>query len=205
MRDLIIFLGRAVCHQLPGRSLGFGCCGPLPVCSRCTGIFLGVVVSHIYLYFFPNKSKAMPLLPVSLALVALMVPLAADGVTSYLGLRETTNLVRLATGLGLGVSLPLLYMPLFQDDPARQLPGRFGWLDLGVVVLAASALGALVYSGLISSWLFWSLLIIAGHFLVYFNVIGVVLARFGITHKAWSLLGYVLFVLALSALRSLVY
>ncbi len=200
-----MFLGRAVCHQLPERSLGFGCCGILPVCSRCTGIFLGVLVSHVYLYFYPNKGKTIPLLPVSLALVALMVPLAIDGLTSYLGLRETTNLIRLATGLGLGLSLPLLYMPLFQDDPARQIPGRFGWLDLGTVALAAAAVGALVYSGLIANWLFWSLLIIAGHFLVYSNVIGVVLARFGVTHKAWSLLGYVLFVLVLSGLRSLIY
>src|SRR5690554_3355743 len=138
-----MLLGRTVCHQIAERSFSIG--GQLPVCARCSGLFVGIVISHIYLLFFPRKAKAMPLLPVSLVLVFAMLPLFLDGIGSYLGFRETTNLIRLATGLALGVALPPIYMPLYQIDPAQVLPGRFSWHDLAIIAFAAVALGTVLY------------------------------------------------------------
>jgi hypothetical protein len=65
--------------------------------------------------------------------------MAWDGVTSYLGLRETTNAIRLATGLGAGFALALVVAPILNAQLWRV--GSAGgvlssWLD-GVLWLLA--------------------------------------------------------------------
>jgi hypothetical protein len=39
-----------------------------------------------------------------------------DGVSSYAGLRETTNVVRLMTGLGVGFSAAVILVPILNDE-----------------------------------------------------------------------------------------
>jgi uncharacterized membrane protein len=39
-------VGAAVCHQLPARSFHFGV-AQMPVCARCTGIYLGAAVAAL--------------------------------------------------------------------------------------------------------------------------------------------------------------
>ena len=107
------WLGYGLCHQLPVRSF-FAAGHQLPVCARDTGIYLGFVVSLGLITFLDRgrRRSAMPpawLLAVGAALVGLM---ALDGVTEYAGLRTTTNLIRLATGLGMGFALTLFVVPL---------------------------------------------------------------------------------------------
>jgi len=46
--------------------------------------------------------------------------LIVDGVSSYVGLRETTNMVRLITGLASGFALPLLLFPVLNYQIWRQ-------------------------------------------------------------------------------------
>jgi len=99
-----------LCHQMPERSLFlFG--HKLAVCARCTGIYLGILLSTL---LYPKikgiKNNQIP--PIWLLLVAVL-PIGFDGLTQYFGLRESTNILRLATGLVFGVILPIYLMPLY--------------------------------------------------------------------------------------------
>jgi len=67
----------------------------MPLCARCTGIALGIVGAAIaFLAIRPLRRFAPSLRMVLLALV----PLLLDGVSQAAGLRESTNLLRIAAG-----------------------------------------------------------------------------------------------------------
>ncbi|MEO6390686.1 MAG: DUF2085 domain-containing protein [Pyrinomonadaceae bacterium] len=98
----IMFVGHAVCHQLPDRSPHlFGV--QLPLCWRCTGIVVGTICFLGYLFY----SKRLFGFRLSLAL-ALLMPI--DVFTAMAGLRPGVNAWRFITGIlwGLfGTSLTL--------------------------------------------------------------------------------------------------
>lgn len=111
------WLGFGLCHQLPARSF-FAGGHQLPVCARDTGIYLGFLIALATIALLDRRRyrTGMPpawLLGVGAALLALM---AWDGVTSYAGLRSTTNLIRLATGTGTGFALALVIAPLLASQ-----------------------------------------------------------------------------------------
>jgi uncharacterized membrane protein len=86
---------RALCHQRPERTLTI-LGAPMVVCSRCAGLYLGVVLG-----------VALPLprrlLPYGRALVIGAIAVATlDVLTQDLGLHAPFHPVRLATGLLLG-------------------------------------------------------------------------------------------------------
>jgi uncharacterized membrane protein len=117
LSEALHWLGYGLCHQLPARSLASGGY-QLPVCARDTGIYVGfmVAVAVIALLDRGRHRTGMPpawLLGVGFAAVAL---LGWDGLTSYLGLRPTTNLLRLATGIGTGFALSLVVVPLLNTQ-----------------------------------------------------------------------------------------
>lgn len=107
------WLGYGLCHQLPARSF-FGGGTQLPVCARDTGIYVGFVISMLVIAALERGRRRTGMPPawiMALGLAALVV-MGWDGVTSYAGLRETTNVIRLATGLGTGFALALVIVPL---------------------------------------------------------------------------------------------
>ncbi|MDO8964217.1 MAG: DUF2085 domain-containing protein [Coriobacteriia bacterium] len=127
MLDTVLhWLGYGLCHQLPARSFIAGG-HQLPVCARDTGIYLGFVVSYLVIVLLDRGRRRgdMPEWWV-LALGALGVAaMAWDGVTSYAGLRETTNILRLATGYMTGFAMPLVVVPLVSSQLWRRSePGR---------------------------------------------------------------------------------
>jgi len=144
------WLGFGLCHQLADRSFAAGGV-QLPVCARDTGIYIGFVVSLAIIAYLDRglRRQDMPpawVLGVGAAALALM---AWDGITSYMGFRETTNLLRLATGLGAGFVLPLVVVPTVNSGLwARPGAGRvLGEPWKGLVWLAAApvTLGVLVW------------------------------------------------------------
>lgn len=113
---LIAGFGSGLCHQLPERSFEAG--GVFfPVCSRCTGIYVGFAFALATLLWFyrqrhPSGRAAWPLY----AAVALgILAMAWDGVTSYAGLRTTSNLLRLVTGTLFGGSIALVTYAMMVD------------------------------------------------------------------------------------------
>ena len=84
------------CHQLSDRS--FHVCGfQFPLCARCTGIFLGLVL------FGPILCS---LLPISMYIsLSFVLAIFIDGFTQLKGWRKSNNFLRLFTGLGFGYAM----------------------------------------------------------------------------------------------------
>lgn len=101
------FFTRIVCHQIEERS--FVVEGAvLPVCARCTGIYMGFGVMMMYFLFqkrlYRNEIGSFR----RILLTALFfLPISIDGFFSYIGWIESTNIRRLITGTLAGCSLPL--------------------------------------------------------------------------------------------------
>lgn len=122
------WLGFGLCHQLPERSfLGGGI--QVPVCARDEGIYVGFVVALalIWLLHRPRRPRGFPGAPAMAAGVTMIALMALDGLTSYSGMRTTTNDIRLATGLGAGFGIAMLIAPMAygelwrRSDPDRVL------------------------------------------------------------------------------------
>jgi len=112
------------CHQLPERSLclsgslSIGDCSilfpyQLPVCSRDIAIYTamlfgGLVMPSIY----DVRGRTTPSIWI---LVLAAVPVAIDGGTQLMGMRESTNLLRLFTGAIIGFIIPFFLIPLVND------------------------------------------------------------------------------------------
>lgn len=83
-----------LCHQMPERTFSlFGTL--LPVCSRDTGIYFGALFGLLIpiVIKYPRFSR------VFIITIILAIPIAIDGITqTFLFLRESNNLLRLATG-----------------------------------------------------------------------------------------------------------
>lgn len=81
------------CHALPERSLHWSG-RPMPICARCTGLWIGYGLAAIAVWFW--------VLPWWASLL-LITPLAIDGGTQALGWRTSNNTLRLVTGLTAGI------------------------------------------------------------------------------------------------------
>ena len=83
------------CHALPERSFHIGKY-QFPICSRCTGIFLGILFSIILMNYLD--------IPLFL-LIIFMLPLIVDGFLQLFNLRKSNNTFRFVTGLMFGIAL----------------------------------------------------------------------------------------------------
>lgn len=119
--NLLMFLGSAVCHQIPERSYSLGDL-QMPVCARCIGIYVGFVTMSLFLWTGKRKfSSASPSIKVSALLAAVFFIAALDAILSYLGGIPTTNFMRTLSGLAIGSILPLFIVPLINRTV---FPGR---------------------------------------------------------------------------------
>ncbi|MDE4078404.1 DUF2085 domain-containing protein [Methanosphaera sp. Vir-13MRS] len=88
-----------ICHRIPERSF-FIRGHQFPVCSRCTGFYIGLCLYIMYaFYFFVDYNMLL----LTLATL-LIVPMVIDGTTQLLTDRLSNNTLRFITGLcgGLG-------------------------------------------------------------------------------------------------------
>ena len=93
---------RLVCHGIVRRCLLLAG-HPMPICARCAGIYAGFLIGLAVFPLFRRTSEK--LLRIALGVVA--VPMLIDGLTQAARLRESTNSLRLATGLTLGAAFGL--------------------------------------------------------------------------------------------------
>jgi len=90
---------RLMCHGIPSRCLDlFGV--PMPICARCVGIYGGLLVGLIAFWLLPLVTERVMR---TIAFIA-VTPLAIDGLTQLARLRESTNPLRLATGIAAGLA-----------------------------------------------------------------------------------------------------
>lgn len=121
-------VGYSLCHQIASRSFFFYGT-QMPLCSRCTGMYIGVMVGFGFL--IPGKRRGgMPSKKILWLLGASLLLFAIDGINSYLGfvssaphLYAPQNWLRLVTGTTLGLAIPLVLMPIFNQTVwANSLP-----------------------------------------------------------------------------------
>jgi len=95
-------LFRLLCHGMPERCLElFGT--PMPICARCVGIYAGMLVGIVAFWAVPLLRERI----MRAFALAAVTPLALDGLTQLTGLRESTNPLRVATGVIAGLAFGL--------------------------------------------------------------------------------------------------
>jgi uncharacterized membrane protein len=156
-------VGYAICHRIPDRSF-FLSGQQLPLCARCTGTFLGVLVGlSALLLLGRRRASRLPPVPVLGILVMFVGVWAFDGLNSYLtffpgapNLYEPRNWLRLTTGLLNGLALITFVFPIFnftlwrETTPQRVLKNMWELLAIvAVLVLLAwviqAEIGFLLY------------------------------------------------------------
>jgi uncharacterized membrane protein len=105
-------LFRFMCHGMPSRSLElFGV--PMPLCARCVGIYAGMLAGIVAFWAVPLLRERV-MRGVAFAAVT---PLALDGLTQLTGMRESTNPLRLATGVIAGLAFGLWILSAVERRP----------------------------------------------------------------------------------------
>lgn len=189
-------IGYSVCHQIPERSF-FAHTHQFPLCARCTGMYLGALLSLLFHFFRGRQSEFPP--PALLAVLALVfLAFAFDGLNSFAQAfipltapYQTTNLIRLITGFGTGICIGAVLGPVFNQSVwSDAQPGAA--LDsfprlLGLVG-AATLLGWAVYAG--PDWLKAPLAVLSALAVVFvltlaYTVLAVMLLGRANQHKSW--------------------
>jgi uncharacterized membrane protein len=145
-------VGYAVCHRIDSRSFHIGE-APMPLCVRCTGIYLGAVLGVVTM-IAAGRGRAGGTSPlrVIVLLVLFIAAMGADGINSYLTLipltphlYEPQNWLRLTTGMFNGVAVSGLVFPVFNQTLWRHWEDRPAIANLrelgGIVLLAAILIG----------------------------------------------------------------
>ena len=147
-------VGYAVCHRIDLRSFHLGE-RTLPLCSRCTGMYLGSTLAFAYLWLRGRgRAGEFPHRGLLVVLGMLGAAFAVDGVNSYLAffpggppLYAPSNTLRLLTGMGLGLAMGSLVLPGFNQavwKTWRKERSLESPLDLGLLVVAALGVVLLV-------------------------------------------------------------
>ena len=99
----VTILTQFICHRKPERTFkirGYY----FPVCSRCTGFYIGAFSYFIYVYF-NFVEYTLPLIIIAFLMI---IPTFVDGTTQLIGFRESNNSLRFFTGLIGGIGLAIL-------------------------------------------------------------------------------------------------
>lgn len=140
-------VGYAICHQIPSHSFHLGG-RQLPLCARCTGIYLAAFGTFLGLATQRRRAGHMPPPTVMALLLGFVAVMAFDGTNSYVAsffpwwphLYEPRNWLRLTTGLLAGVSLAIIVTPIVHAtvwrEPAKTavLPNARSLLPLLILV-----------------------------------------------------------------------
>jgi uncharacterized membrane protein len=90
--------GDRLCHQREERSILING-NQMPFCSRCTAIFLGFAVGLGLMIFYKIRLNEKFLLLILIGII----PIGFDGIGQLLNFWESTNIIRLITGLLAGI------------------------------------------------------------------------------------------------------
>ncbi len=158
--DLFISLahwfGSAVCHQWPSHSY-FIAGVELPLCARCTGMYLGGLLTLIYHAWRHPRAIGTPPPWAMVAMLLFFFAWGGDGVNSFLATIPTPlpslyppqNILRLITGALMGITLGTLIYIMFNSlvwhlvNPERVLGNVREFLGLlgliGLLVLVVNS------------------------------------------------------------------
>ena len=153
MEQVLAFLdeiGAAVCHRLPERSFFWGG-RQMPLCARCTGLYTGVFFASCFFFWKGRQKGEKPFSTAAMLLTACaLLPIAADGFCSYIGLWESSQFLRVLTGAAAGAATPGLFLLAGNFDPVQEpvRPIYENTKELPVLLAAALLWGLALWLGL---------------------------------------------------------
>ncbi len=137
-------IGYAVCHRIDARSFHIGS-RQLPLCARCSGMYLGAVAGLAYQAIFTRRRSGTPHWSVIIPLALFVLAFGIDGANSYLYLIKETypgalaripnlyvpnNTLRLLTGSGMGLGIAAMLFPAFNQTVWKDSDERRVFPDL---------------------------------------------------------------------------
>ncbi len=159
---LVDVLTGLICHKLSERSL-FIDGNFLPLCARCTGIYIGVFLSFLFIYIKGRFSSLKPFSISCTVYAVFLLPMLWDGYSSYLNFRETSNFIRLLTGTALGATIPAIYLITYHFSINGQNNNVILSLkEYFLFVLLSEFFALLIYYGIINNYVFISVIIYLG-------------------------------------------
>lgn len=142
------YVGYSVCHRITDRS--FTIAGrQLPLCARCTGMYLGVSLTFAVLALAGRKRwSQLPPPRVLVVLIGFIAIMGIDGLNSYSHffpnlphVYEPRNWLRLVTGIGAGIAMGSIVFPAMAQTLWKQQEYRPTLANLrelsGLALLAA--------------------------------------------------------------------
>jgi len=139
-------IGYAICHRIASRSFFIGD-RQMPLCARCTGMYLGAMVGLLYQMRLGRRG-GMPPTKIAIVLGVFFVAFGIDGVNSYLHffpnaptLYEPQNWLRLVTGTGLGIGMACVLLPVFNQTVWKDWSGErllSSWRHFGAILALAA-------------------------------------------------------------------
>jgi len=82
----------------------------LPVCARDVSFFLFMLIGGMIIYLY--KGKPYSYVPPLWVFILFITPLAIDGITQILGIRQSNNILRIITGMLAGFIMPFFLIGL---------------------------------------------------------------------------------------------
>ena len=145
----------AVCHRIPSHSYFFAG-RQLPLCARCTGMYLGALAGLVY-QFRKERRGGFPSWKIAIPFIISLVAFAVDGVNSYLHLipgaptaYASQNWLRLLTGSAFGLGMSVVLVPAFNQTAWADFlpsPPISNYQQIALLFVLAAALDGLVFSG----------------------------------------------------------
>jgi uncharacterized membrane protein len=154
-------IGYSVCHRISERSFHIGSY-QLPLCARCSGMYLGAVVGLIFQSVIGWKRLKIPRWSIIAILIAFFIAFGIDGSNSYLYLLKQVspgilpkvpniyipnNTFRLLTGSGMGLDIAILLFPAFNQtiwSHGEEKRAITGWKTFGLLLVIQVGLDLLV-------------------------------------------------------------
>jgi uncharacterized membrane protein len=140
----------------------------MPVCSRCTGLYIGFIMSAAIILIFERKIRnKFPGRKIIATIAILFGAMVIESGLSLLKIIPAYNIARFITGYGVGWFLPIFLIPLINSVVFRsgiclqeqyfKKSGHFVlWIFSGLV------LGLIFMLTYIQMFLFWSITAVAG-------------------------------------------
>lgn len=114
-------IGYAVCHRINLRSFHLGE-RTLPLCARCTGMYLGAMLALVYQGLLGPRRSGYPPPRVLIVLAFLLLAFVADGLNSFFSffpgaplLYPPQNWMRLLSGTAMGIVMMAALYPAFNQ------------------------------------------------------------------------------------------
>jgi len=146
-------VGYAVCHRISVRSFFIGS-RQMPMCARCTGMYLGTACALIFQAIYSHRRGGMPPRRIIVIMAVLTCLWLIDGVNSYLhlfpqlpSLYEPNHILRLITGSGIGIVAALLLYPAFQQtiwSDWQPVPAMTNIKTMAILIILALVVDYLV-------------------------------------------------------------